>query len=215
MRIARFLCFFGLAVGVLLGLSPSAQADLVTYSTVGKFSGGDSPGSSTYVDGANGISIAFNSEVGQMVDVPPTSQVTFGTFHVTAPSTLLTQTPVTSGFELDIFQSTPTVGGPVAFLGSLAGTLTFNNSQAYVQFTSPAGLTGNIDLVIYTITSQDGGVPGRVNLAPPTTNNGNATISGTIGIVPEPSSLLLSALLAPALLALVAHTRRSVHSGRI
>jgi hypothetical protein len=213
MRIARFLCFFGLAVGVLLGLSPSAQADLVTYSTVGKFAGGDSPGSSTYVDGEYGISIAFNSEVGQTVNVPPTSQVTFGTFHVTAPATLLTQTAVSSPFELDIFQSTPTIGGPVVFAGSLTGTLAFNNSQAYVQFNPP--LTGSIGPVIYKIVSQDGGVLGRVNLAPPTTNNGNSTIAGTIGIIPEPSSLVLSALLAPALLALVAHTRRSVHSSRI
>lgn len=213
MRIARFLCFFGLAVGVLLGLGPSAQADLVTYSTVGKFAGGDAPGSSTYVDSANGISIAFNSAVGQTVVVPPTSQVTFGTFHVTTPTTLATQTAVASPFELDIFQSTPTVGGPLMFAGSLTGTLAYQNSQAYVQFTG--SLTGNIGNVIYSIISQDGGHLGRVNLAPPTTNNGDSTIAGTIGIVPEPSSLLLSALLAPALLALVAHTRRSVHSGRI
>jgi len=207
MKVARRSLCVALALGAVLALGSSAKADLVQFVTTGVFS---SSGTDTFT--APGVSILYHSSTNNSVNVPPASQVSFGTFDTTG-TTATSPTPVSSDFTLNIFQTAPTAG-TVSFVGSLAGTLTLNSSQAFVQFGPP--LSKNIGLVSYTIVSADGGSPGRVNLAPPSTNAGISTINGSVNsAVPEPSSLLLSALLAPALLALVVRTRRSVHSGQV
>ena len=56
----------------------------------------------------------------------------------------------------------------------------------------------------------DSSVAGRVNINPLTTAGGLSTINGQINTaVPEPSSIVLSGLLACGLLGLVVHTRRA------
>ena len=201
MRRISSLCA-AFALGAVMLSAPAAKAVTVSFVTVGTFDSGDLANSNEYLDALHGIDIVFNSSVGNSVDVPPASLATFGTFDTSG--TLVTTTsfvPVSSGFKLDIFQTGP-LPGALSFAGSLAGTLKYSNSQAYVQFTT---LTGNIVnpglIVSYTITSQDGGTPGRVALSPPTVNGGISTISGLVdAVVPEPSSIALFGLGAPLLL---------------
>jgi len=183
----------GLAI---VGLAAPAQAELVTYSTTGIFTGGDSPGSKDYVDAANGIVISFIDVLSNSVDVPPASQVTFGTFdsHLTTATSLQ---GVSSGFELTITQTTPTTG-EITFVGTLTGQLRVDNSQAFVQFDAP--LFQSIGNILYQIIEADNGTIGRANISPPTSNNGLSTVEGVITAVPEPSSILMASLAVPALL---------------
>jgi hypothetical protein len=213
MRIARFLCF-GLAAGVMLGLGPRARADLVTFTTVGTFAGGSLPGTSTYLNAPAGIAITFSSAISS-VAVPPASNVSFGQFNTSGTVPVSPGLIPPSGFTLDIFQSSPVVAGPVVYAGTIAGAITVNNSQVAVQFSAP--LLQNLGNIFYVLAAHDEGTLGRLDLAPSSTNGGLTTLPGLVGenVIPEPSSLLLSVLLAPALLALVVHTRRSVDRGRI
>jgi len=209
-KVARRSVCIALALGAVLALGSSAQADIVQFVTTGVFTGGTNTTSGTNVYTAPGILLTFNSSLNNTVNAPPATQVSFGTFNSTGTTTGGT---LSGSFTLNIFQTAPTAG-TVSFVGSLAGALTSNSSQAFVQFAAP--LTQNIGAESYTIVSADNGTPGRVNIAPPSTNAGLTTIAGSVNAaIPEPSSLLLSALLAPALLALVVRTRRSVHSGNI
>lgn len=195
------LTFVALVAGLaIVGPAAPAHAVLVTYSTVGTFTGGDAPGTSAYVDAANGIVITFNGVVSDSVNAPPTSGATFGQFDTTG-TTAPTLTGVNSGFTLDIFQTTPEAGA-TSFLGTLQGTLALDSSTAFVLFT---GLSQSIGNVLYKIIESDNGVAGRANISPPTTNNGLSSVEGEISIseppvVPEPSTMLLAGLAAPALL---------------
>lgn len=195
------LMFVALVAGLaIVGPAAPAHAVLVTYSTVGTFTGGDAPGTSAYVDAANGIVITFNGVVSDEVNAPPTTGATYGQFD-TSGTTAPTLTGVSSGFTLDIFQTTPEAGS-TSFLGTLQGTLAIDSSQAFVLFT---GLTQSIGDVIYRIIEADNGVLGRANISPPTTNNGLSSVEGEISIgvtpvIPEPSTMLMAALAAPALL---------------
>jgi hypothetical protein len=211
MRIERFL--FALALGAVLALGSSAQADVVTFVTTGVFSGGtnSTSGTATYTDNTNHVLITYTPSTNNTVTVPPASQVSFGTFNTTG-TTATSNATIGGTFTLNIVQTAPTAG-TVSFVGSVSGTITGTSSQAFVQFNTP--LSHTIGLATYTIVSADGGSPGRVNFSPPSTNAGISTINGSVDLVPEPSSLVLSALLAPALLALVAHTRRSVHKSKL
>jgi len=215
-KVARRSVCIALALGAVLALGSSAQADIVQFVTTGTFTGGSNTtsGTNTYTDAAHGILMTFTSPPSSPgVSVPPASQVSFGAFNTTGTTGLPTPGSLGGTFTLNIFQTAPTAG-TVSFAGSLSGTLTGNSSQAFVQFATP--LSANIGAVSYSIVSADNGSPGRVNIAPPSTNLGVTTIAGSVNsAIPEPSSLLLSALLAPALLALVVRTRRSVHGGKI
>jgi hypothetical protein len=202
MRIRKSL-WLGLALGALLLPGAGARADMVSFVTTGTFDSGDLAGTNTYSDAANGISIVFNSSLGNNVTVPPESLVSFGQFDTSA-TTGTVSTPVVSGFTLDIFQTAPTAG-MLTFVGALSGTLRIDNSGAHVDFAAP--LSQSIGAIIYSIANADSGTPGRVNIAPPSTNGGLTSINGTVNAIPEPSALLLVALGGPALA--VAAYRRS------
>jgi len=209
-KVARRSVCIALALGAVLALGSSAQADIVQFVTTGVFTGGTNTTSGTNVYTAPGILLTFNSSLNNSVNVPPATQVSFGTINSTGTTT---GGSLGGTFTLNIFQTAPTAG-TVSFAGSLSGTISGNSSQAFIQFATP--LSKNIGSESYTIVSGDNGSPGRVNIAPPSTNSGLTTIAGSVNsVIPEPSSLLLSALLAPALLALVVRTRRSVHGGKI
>jgi len=188
------------AVGVaVLGSSPAARADVVTYSTVGTFTGGDAAGTNVYVDATNGVRISFEGIVSQSVNANPVATASYGNFNSTG-TTAATPQGVASGFTLDIVQTAPSPGGAITFVGTLTGTLAFDSGQAWVQFNAP--LTQSIANILYAITEADNNTPGRANIVPPSVNGGLSSIEGSIGVnaIPEPSPLLLAGLAAPALL---------------
>lgn len=172
---SKALCI-ALALGGMLLLAPDAKAVTVEYITSGTFGGGSTPGSPTFT--APNATVTFTSSGLNTVDVPPASQVSFGTF--TTATTATTQQAVSSPFTLTITQIVPLPGGPANFTATLSGTFSMTNSQATVQFDQP--LTQIIPLgVSYTIgTNSINGTPGLIVLAPPTTNGGSQTIPGII-----------------------------------
>jgi len=189
---------FALVAGLaIVGLAAPAHADImVTYSTSGIFTGGDQPGTAVYRDAANNIRIEFLDVASDTIRVPPASQVTLGTFDTTGTTATSLQ-GVSSGFELSIFQTSPTLG-TTTFVGTLQGQLRFDNSQAFVQFDAP--LTQSIGPVTYRIIEADNGTPGRANISPPTSNAGRSTVEAEVSAVPEPASILMASLAVPALL---------------
>ena len=196
MKTLRMVCR-AVPVGMLLALCSATQGSVITYSTMGIFSGGSMAGSDEFLDTADGVSILFAGSGSDTVTAPPTSFVTFGTFETA--STATSPIPVTSNFTLDIFQTSPTVGTST-FVGALNGTLEVSNSQEFVQFQTPLSTT--IDSVLYTLEAYSGGVAGRVNLAAPSSNFGLTTLNGTVGVssVPEPATLGIAAMGAVSLL---------------
>jgi hypothetical protein len=183
----------------LLGTGLPARADVVTYSTVGTFTGGDAAGTNVYLDAANGIQITFDGIVSQSVNAAPTSSASFGNFDSTG-TTAATEQGVASGFTLDIVQTSPTPGGAITFIGSLSGTLSFDSGVAFVQFSAP--LSQSIANILYAITEADNSTPGRANIVPPSVNAGISSVEGliTVSSVPEPSSLMLAGLASPLFL---------------
>jgi hypothetical protein len=185
-----------------MALPAAARAEQVVYTTAGVFS---ATGLSEYTDAA-GHSISYVSSGTQFVDLSHgASQANFGQFDTSATTTATGNTPIGGTFTLTIFQLAPDpspASNMLTFVGSLSGTLYVNSSQSYVQF-DPTALTGSIGDVLYSIVSADGNHPGRVNLNPFTTQLGISNINGSIDAraVPEPSTLVLMGLGAPALLA--------------
>jgi len=200
-KFAKTLCF-GIVVAAM-SFGASAKAEPVTFLTIGRFTGGQNPGSEVYVDATRGISIAFVSSLNNVINEFPTL-ASFGQFD-TSGTTATSLQGVSSGFELDIIQTGPTAGQST-FLGTLQGSLQVLGSQAFVQFSGP--LTRLIGGITYQIVSADSGTMGRVNIAPPTTNFGLSTIQGQI--VPEPSSVALVSLGCVALLTMGHRSRRMI-----
>jgi len=225
MRIMKNLCA-AVALGTALFCASTSHATPVSFVTVGTFISGDASGTSVYSDIANGVNIAFTSSIGNDVDVPPASQVSFGQFDSSA-TTAPNFVAVNATFYLNIFQTIPAPisanppstqfpppipPGVLEFVGSLSGTLRVSNSQAFVDFGPGASGTilgaGGIT-TLYSIISADGGTPGRVAISAPQANNGLTTIAGLVNaVVPEPSSLVLLGLGAPVLLVYRARRNR-------
>ncbi len=138
----------------------------------------------------------------QSVDVPPAANVSFGLFD-TSLTTADSFATVSSGFILDIFQTSPSFG-TTQFVGSLMGRLRASNSQAFVQF-DPSDLLKTIGLISFEIVSADDGFAGRVNIPAATSNP--ASIAGRVNLIPEPSAMILVSMGAVAPLALTLRRR--------
>jgi len=191
---------WGLALASML-VAGNAHADIVTYATSGVFA---SSNTSTFTSG--NVSIVYNAGFGIGLNVNPSTLVTFGTFNTSATAlTATTPVTVTDTFTLTITQTAPT-GGTGSFVGTLSGTLSVDTSNAFVRFTGPLALT--IGNSVYSILSADNNTPGRVNISPRNANAGTSTIAGQITIVPEPSTMALTALGGSVLLGLGHRSRR-------
>jgi hypothetical protein len=206
MKFGRSLGFVAV-MGASLLAGTTVKAEQVQFITTGVFSGGDSAGSSTYLDAANGVSIIFNNSLDNTVNAPPTSQVSFGTFD-TSGTTATNFSGILGNFTLTI-QQVSGGGGTLDFTSTLNGTIRFDNSQAYIQFDGP--LTQTLGNVFYQIASSDDGIAGRVNLGAPTTGNGLSSITGRVGItaVPEPASLTMLSLGGASMLVMMGRRKRS------
>lgn len=201
---------YGLVLGAVLMIGAEARAVTVTFITSGRFTDGEAAGTSTYLlnggDAANRIQIDFTTPGGiggQTATVPPAANVSFGLFDTSATTATSFQN-VSSGFELDIIELSPTFGGTATFVGTLAGRLFATGSQAYVQF-DPSDLLRTIGLVSYEIVSADDGVLGRVNI--PLASSNPSAINGRVNAIPEPSTVLLMGLGALAPLGLTLRRR--------
>jgi len=190
MRIRFGLVAF--AAAAALGLSATgARAENVTYTTVGIFSS-----SSTNTFSSGNVTITFNGITTQTVNAPST--MSYGSFD-TLGTTAATPQPVSDTFTLQLFQTAPTVGGPLTFVGQLTGTLAIDGGEAFIQFAGPfAQSIGNIT---YTLTEADNNTPGRANLVPPSVG-GISSVEGFVGVssVPEPASLALFGIGLPVLI---------------
>jgi len=208
MKLSKF-GLFGLVLGGLLLLGAEAQAIPVTYTTTGSF-GPVGPGSNTFTSG--GVTITYNSPAGgapQTVDANPTTNASFG-FFSTVGTTSPTPVAVSTPFTLQIFQIAPSVGGPINFVGQVSGTLSINASTAVLQFNGPLAQT--IGIVTYRIANAADGMPGRILIAPPTSNNGVTAIEGQITAIPEPSAMVLVGMGALAPLAMTLRRRIKARS---
>jgi len=194
----------GLVLGGLLLLGTQAHAIPVTYTAQGSF-GAFGPGSNVFT--SMGVTITYNSPnagLPQTVDANPTTNASFGNFNTTG-TTAMSPVTISTPFTLRIFQVAPTAGGPIDFIGQISGTLSFNSGTAVLQLNGP--LTQSIGLVNYQIANASDGVPGRILIAPPATNNGVTAIEGRITAIPEPSAMVLVGMGAVAPLAMVLRRR--------
>jgi hypothetical protein len=207
----------GLALSGMLLLGAEARAIGVFYTTEGRFTGGDDAGTNVYSDAANGILITFNEPLFGFVDTPAgvPAQASLGSFDTTgttrpAGSGANNFADVSSGFELTVFQFSPTEG-QTEFVGTLQGRLHIGSSSAFVQFDN---LEEWIGLVKYEIDNRDRGVLGRVNInVNPDDQLGRiSTINARITPIPEPSTVILMGMGAVTPLALTIRNRRKVRA---
>ena len=185
-------------LGTAILAGPSAKAETVTFITTGTFDGPFGSGSN-YTDADSGVVINYASSVNNTVDVPPTSQVSFGSFDTTGTTGSGT---LMGTFTLTITQTSGAGAGmSVDFTADLGGLLSATSSQAFAQFSGFD--TATIGNIFYQIASADDQVAGKVNMAPPSTNAGVSSITGRVGTaaVPEPASLALTMLGGTSLLA--------------
>src|SRR5262245_9385619 len=108
MRVGKSL-WFALALGASFWPGSARAGLMVRFVTTATFSAGGLPGTTTFLDAADGIRIVFGSSLNNRVSAPPASFVSFGTFDTSATTGRVSK-PVVTGFTLDIFQTAPTAG---------------------------------------------------------------------------------------------------------
>lgn len=190
-------------LALILFVGPAADAAMVTFVTTGIFT---ASGTSVLQDLPNGLDIRFNSGSAGPVDLQNPgdfSNVSFGQFD-TSFTTAGSPQPVSSGFTLNILQTSPSVDPTLSFAGSISGTVSFDGSTLLVQFTGPLVITTADGLVEYRILNADEGTPGLISVGNPNSNNGLTSVNGRITLtsVPEPSAFALLGLGVPAVLLL-------------
>lgn len=204
------LSLFGLALAGLLLSGAGARAAQVVYTTTGKFALPANPGTNIFT--APNVTIRYNAPTGgaQSVDANPTTNASFGFFDTTgttATSPVAISTPFTLTIQQLLVDGSPAVGS-LDFVGQITGTLEIDSSGAVLQFNAPLSQALPPG-VTYSIVNAADAVPGKILIAPPTTNNGVTAIEGrvSVNVIPEPSALALVGLGAVAPLALVLRRR--------
>lgn len=184
MHIKKFLMVVAVA-GVVAFAASVANADPVTFSTTGVFSiSGTNVANFTNMSGTT--TITFNGTTNPVNTPAGTS---FGDLVVTTtvPANSPNPPPLGGTFTLNFIQVSPAGAG--SLIGTLSGTLGFNNGIATLSFaTTSININGFIYTVnpSYTIALPVTGVGGGAG-------TGTTTIQGTVegSAVPEPASLML------------------------
>ncbi|HKU78028.1 MAG TPA: PEP-CTERM sorting domain-containing protein [Pyrinomonadaceae bacterium] len=175
----------GVLLTVMLGLAAAeTKADPVTFSTTGVFSvSGTNVVNFANINGTT--TVTFNGTTNPVNTPAGTS---FGDLVVTTtvPANLLG--PAIGGnFTLNFFQVSPAGSG--SLIGTLDGTLGFNQGIATLTFTTTSIVIGPFTYTVnpvYTIALPVTGVGGGAG-------TGTTTIQGTVtgSAVPEPTSMFL------------------------
>ena len=133
----RQLSTAGLLLAGSLFLSSSAFAVDVSYFTTGSFSGGTTSGTSTYTSGGLTIKYTGVTAMAPNVQVPPTTNASFGSFLVTG------QGNVNTTFTLKVSQTVPGAPATETFVSNVAmGAITTTNSQVVIRFLTAGSGSG-------------------------------------------------------------------------
>jgi len=181
----------GAALCAALLCGAESRAGTINFLATGVFSSSSTP---TFTNG--GTTVDYTA-LASTATVPPTNNVSLGTF--TTASTSVSPDSTIDTFTLTV-TNTDTLDF-VTFSGTMSGAISGTTSSASIVFSSP--LTQSLDGFLVSIVSADNGTPGRVNLNAPSTNGGVSSISATISVVPEPTSAALLGLAVPVLAGLV------------
>ncbi len=187
-----------MALGGMLLCGGDAWAGSINYLATGVFDSGGLAGTPTYTSTSDpSTSVNYTSTLSS-ASVPPMTNISLGTFTTASGAAPTSPTAISSGFTLTV-TDLASPSHTITFTGTMIGGLSTSSSSAYLLFSSP--LSQNLDGYIFSIVNADASVPGRVNLAAPTTNNGQSTINGTVtaAAVPEPTSIALLGLAIPAM----------------
>jgi hypothetical protein len=164
----------------LLAMAAVSYGATITYSTLGRFNGGAFSSSPTLTVG--GGSITFNSLGSSSVDPGNISYGAFDSNAIGSGGTI----PVGTTFDLQVNQTTPSVGSAIAS-ATLSGTLTTTSSSVRLLFATTAFTIGGVQ---YVIDQPANGIA----IVSPASNGGRTTIQGSvslINVVPEPTTYLL------------------------
>jgi len=161
---------------MLVGAVVPAHAILVTYSTTGSLNGLGN----VFTDGG-GLTITFNGLTNNSVDITTGfTNASLGFFHTDVTGSGGTISPAIP-VSILITQTVPSAGsGSVS--GTMDGTISANSSTGQVDFSVTHV---DIGLVSYDVRSNP------LDLVPPSTNNGDATVQARVTVTPEPSTLVL------------------------
>ena len=164
----------------LLAIPTTSYAALITYSTLGRFDGGAFATSPTITVG--GGSITFTALGSTSVDP---GNISYGTFDSNAVGSG-GMIPVGTTFDLQVNQTTPSVGSATAS-ATLSGTITTSSTVRLVFRTTTFTIGG----VTYTIDQPLNGIA----IVSPASNTGLTTIQGAADtVVPEPATWLMLTL---------------------
>lgn len=178
------LAFSVVALAIFAASHGVAQADPVTFSTTGVFSGSGT-NVVVFTDGSGSTTITFNGTTNPVNTPAGTS---FGDLVVTTTVPANNPGPPISGsFTLNFIQVSPAGAG--SLVGTLSGTLGFNQGIGTLTFSTTSITIGGFTYTVnpsYTIALPVTGVGGGAG-------TGTTTIQGTVtgSAVPEPASMLL------------------------
>jgi hypothetical protein len=203
--------FAKVALGALalVSVGSLAHADIVTFSTVGKFG---STGTNSISGG--GLTLMFDQlPVTNSVDTAPfgSTNTSLGDFdlNVSNPSSSFTMTDT---FTLTVNQTIPGPGGSKAFgVGTVSGTVSVSSSSATVTFTAPLVfvIDGTAADITYELLST------TVPIVPVSTNNGLSSVQAEVisidhaPTVPTPASVLSGSALLGLMAASKLRSRRN------
>src|SRR5262249_51861027 len=144
---------------ISLGAALPAHAVLVTYSTTGSLNGGGN------IFTVGGLTVTFNGLTNNTVDAAPFTNGSLGTFHTDVIGTGRT-IPAGTTVSILITQTVPSIGSGSAS-GTIEGTISGNSSTGVVDFDITHVEIGDVSYDVRT---------DPLDLVPPSTNNGDATV---------------------------------------